>query len=176
MDNMDFGLAIRHMYPNIDQSQYELIARQDGSVKIARWDPKDIPQPSETDVENFWNGTGMLDYFKTQKKAELSVKCNEAICGGFTSNALGAPHTYPSDEEAQRNFHSELDRIRLDSTYTTIYFKTFDAGYLAHTVDQFTKVFLDGHTYGRQQIAHLNDLKAQVDAATTVSTVNAITW
>lgn len=173
---MDFGLALRTMYPNINPSQYELIAQPDGSVKITRWDDATTPQPTETDVENFWNGTGMLNYFKTQKKAELSVKCNEAICGGFTSNALGAPHTYPSDEEAQRNFHSELDRIRLDSTYTTIYFKTFDAGYLAHTVDQFTKVFLDGHTYGRQQIAHLNDLKAKVDAAQTPEDLATITW
>jgi hypothetical protein len=111
-----------------------------------------------------------------QKKAELSTQCKAAIIGGFTSLALGVAHTYPSDEEAQRNFHSELDRIKLDPTYTEIYFKTMDAGYLPHTVDQFTQVFIEGHTFGRQQIAHLNDLKSQVDAAKTLAEIDAITW
>jgi hypothetical protein len=113
---------------------------------------------------------------KAAKKKELSEKCNEAICGGFTSSALGTTHTYPSDEEAQRNFHSELDRIRLDPTYTTIYFKTFDAGYLPHTVDQFTKVFLDGHTAGRQQVAKLNQLKSDIDKVTDPNNLGVFVW
>lgn len=110
------------------------------------------------------------------KKDELSALCNQAIVGGFTSSALGATHTYPSDEEAQRNFHSELDRIRLDSTYTTIYFKTFDAGYLPHTVAQFTKVFLDGHTAGRSQIAKLNQLKSDIDKVTDPNNLDVFVW
>jgi hypothetical protein len=132
-----------------------------------------------------WDGTEWVEGLSTDEilvplkkavKDSLSAKCNEAICGGFPSSALGVEHTYPSDEEAQRNFHSELDRIRLDSTYTTIYFKTFDAGYLPHTVDQFTKVFLDGHAAGRSQIAKLNQLKADVDKVTDPNDFVAIKW
>lgn len=122
--------------------------------------------------------TVSLDDLKTRKKSELSTKCNEAICGGFPSSALGVQHTYPSDEEAQRNFHSELDRINLDPTYTTILFKTLDAGYLSHTVAQFKQVFIDGHTFGREQVTHLNDLKSKVDdpSVTTPTQLDAITW
>lgn len=124
-----------------------------------------------------WKTTAdLLTEAKQIKKAVLSSQCNEAIKAGFASSVLGSAHTYPSDEEAQRNFHSELDRINLDSTYTEIYFKTLDSGYMAHTIDQFKQVFVDGHTFGRSQIAHLNDLKAQVDAATTKDEVEAIQW
>lgn len=125
---------------------------------------------------NWKTADDLLSEAKQIKKAQLSTQCNQAITAGFTSSALGTEHTYPSDDEAQRNFHSELDRINLDSTYTTIYFKTFDSGYMAHTIDQFKQVFIDGHTSGRSQIAKLNQLKADVDKATTPDEVVQIEW
>lgn len=174
---MDFGLALMQMYPSINKTQFELIAHPDGMVEITRWDPIDIAQPTEQQVVDYWNSSiGSLNYFKQRKKNILSQQCNGTITSGFPSSALGTSHTYPSDDEDQRNFHSEIDRLNLDTSYTTIYFKTLDAGYLAHTVDQFKQVFIDGHTYGRQQIAKLNDLKSQVDLASSEAELDAITW
>lgn len=172
---MDYGLTLSIMYPNINKSQYEIMQTADGTIQITRWDPTDVPKPSDSDVVNYWN-TQMMDYFRSQKKAELSQQCNQAIIAGFSSSALGVAHTYPSDEEAQRNFHSELDRLNYDPNYTASSFKTLDAGYLSHTKAQLIQVFVDGHTYGRQQIAHLNTLKSQIDAAQTQTDLNAITW
>jgi hypothetical protein len=113
---------------------------------------------------------------KAKKKSVLSQKCNQVITGGFPSSALGTTYTYPSDDEAQRNFNTIMNRFLVDTSFTSANFKTLNVGYQPHTKAQFYQVFMDGHNYGAQQIAHLNDLKAQVDAATTVSAVNAITW
>lgn len=123
---------------------------------------------------------------KQRKKDELSQKCNQSIISGFTSSALGVSHTYPSDEEAQRNFNSEINKFLIDSTYTISEFKTIDSGYLAHTKDQLFQVFSDGHSFKINQLSRLNTLKSQVDAinystdpttqATNESNLNAITW
>lgn len=120
--------------------------------------------------------TVSLDDLKARKKAELSAKCNETICGGFSSSALGAAHTYPSDGEAQRNFHSELDRLQYDPSYTVSNFKTLDAGYLPHTQAQLVQVFIDGHKFGRDQIGKLNQLKSDIDTALTVPDLDNIIW
>lgn len=125
---------------------------------------------------NWTSATDLFNAAKQRKKDELSQKCNEVISSGFPSSALGVQHTYPSDEEAQRNFNTIMNRFLIDSTFTNVNFKTLDAGYQSHTKAQFYQVFTDGHNYGEQQIVHLNDLKTQVDAATTIDAVNAITW
>jgi hypothetical protein len=176
---MNFGLALLQMFPNVNPSQYELMMQSDGTVKITQWNVPGTPQPAEADVENFWN-TGMMPYFRTQKKEQLSQQCGQVIIGGFTSNALGTAHTYPSDDEAQRNFNSEMHMFNIDPNYTSL-FKTLDAGYLPHTKAQLLQVFSDGHTFKVNQLARLNGplpngLKAQVDEANTIDQINAIVW
>lgn len=129
---------------------------------------------------NWKTSDEILTEVRQNKKDELSKKCNEAIISGFTSSALGTVHTYPSDEEAQRNFNSELHMFNIDPNYTSL-FKTLDAGYLSHTKSQLLQVFSDGHIFKVNQLSRLNGplpngLKAKVDAAITVDDVNAITW
>jgi hypothetical protein len=117
-----------------------------------------------------------LDEAKQKKKDDLSVQCNLAIEGNFTSSALGTVHTYPSDGEAQTNFNTECHRFLIDPTYTSCMFKTIDAGYLPHNRDQFFKVFADGHDAGVMQLAKLNKLKSDVDAVTSNPQLDTITW
>lgn len=173
---MNFGLAFTQMYPNIQPSQYELMMQSDGSVKITQWNVTGTPQPNETDVINWWNSTGELTYTKNQKKAQLSASFDATMANGFSSSALGVSHTYPSDLQAMIFFNATFNRFNNDSTFTSVNQKTLDAGYLAHTKAQFTQVFNDGHEFGVTQDTKLANLKAQVDAATTVDAINAITW
>lgn len=125
---------------------------------------------------NWVSSDDLLITAKQAKKEELSRKCNLAIIGGFPSSALGTAHTYPSDEEAQRNFNSEINKFLIDSTYTTSQFKTLDAGYLAHTKDQLFQVFSDGHNFKLSQLVRLNGKKADCDTAQTQPELDAITW
>lgn len=172
---MNFGLALSQMYPNITPSQYELMMRSDGSVKITRWDPTNVQQPTEDEVISYWN-TNEIVYLRGQKKNELSVKCDGALAGGFTSSALGVAHTYPSHDKAQQNFNTEMQRFLSDATYTSCKFFTEDAGYLEHTKDQFFKAFADGHDFGNAQWDKLFNLYTQVDAAQSQTDLDAITW
>lgn len=117
-----------------------------------------------------------LDSLKSQKKAQLGASFDATMAGGFTSSALGVAHTYPSDLQAMIFFNATMNRFNNDSTFTSVDQKTLDAGYLTHTKAQFIQVFNDGHAFGVMQDTKLANLKAQADAATTVSAVNAITW
>ena len=134
-----------------------------------------------------WNGTQWVDaqpltdaqilqQAQNAKIAELSAKCDAAIVGGFPSSALGVAHTYPSDKDAQSYLGDAIKRMELDSTVTNVNFKTLDAGFLAHTLPQLQQVFKDGFDFGQAQITKYNQLKTQVEAATTVDGVNAIVW
>lgn len=174
---MDFGLALMQMHPDVHPSDYELMQMADGTIKITRWDRSDIPQPLESDIENYWNNS-MLPYWRSKKKADLQEKCNEALVGGFTSSALGTVHTYPSHAQAQANFNTELNRFLTDPTYTSCKFYTEDAGFLVHTKDQLTQAFHDGHDFGNAQWAHLFDLFTKVDdpTVTTQTQLDGITW
>jgi hypothetical protein len=124
---------------------------------------------SETDAT-------LLQYAKDAKKAELNKKCDLTIMGGFTSSALGAPHTYSSVLTDEIWYNATKNRFDIDATFTSVDWKTIDAGYLTHTKAQFQQVFIDGHAYGNNQIAKLNNLKAQVDSATTQTDVEGIVW
>jgi hypothetical protein len=124
---------------------------------------------SETDAT-------LLQYVKDAKKAELNMKCDLTIMGGFTSSALGVEHTYQSLLVDEVWLNATINRFAIDPNFTTVNYKTIDSGYLLHTKDQFNQVFIAGHSFGDSQIAKLNSLKAQVDSATDKAGVDAVTW
>lgn len=154
-------------------------------------DPNNIP--SDVIIPNWqpplikpkWNGSSwiegetqenILSELKKNKLAELDNKCNATIMGGFQSSALGAAHTYQSLIIDEIWFNSTLHRFAIDPNFTSVQYKTVDAGYLPHTKEQFIQVFVDGHSFGDSQIAKLNNLKTQVDAVQSQADLDAITW
>jgi hypothetical protein len=173
---MEYFYTIKQMFPNVNTDNIEIVVYPDETWKITKWDLPD-QQPTNEEVEAYWNANQLeiLDS-KSKKKSVLSEQCNTAIVSGFKSSALGVEHTYPSDMEAQANFNTIMNRFIIDSNFTSVAFKTLDAGYLSHTKGQFFQVFEDGHNYGAQQIQHLNELKVQVDSAQTQADLDAITW
>lgn len=172
---MDYGLALKQKYPNIDKSQYELMVDAAGNFSITKWNVAGTPKPSITDLENYYN-TNMLDYFKTQKKSELQAQRDTAVYSGFTSSALGTSHQYLSDPTSMAYYMATMLRFTNDPTFSSINWWTIDAGYLAHTKAQFIQLFNDAHQFGLDQDEQLAKLNADVDAAKTPDAINAITW
>lgn len=162
------------MFPTATDNDFLVVVDGVGNWSITEWK---LPEqkPSNTDVENYWN-TNMMDYYKPLKKSELDNQCDLAIMGGFTSSVLGEPHQYQSMVIDEIWFNSTINRFSVDPNFTTVNYKTIDAGYLPHTKEQFFRVFIDGHNYGDSQISKLNGLKAQVEAATTKEELDAIEW
>lgn len=117
----------------------------------------------------------LLD-MKNMRINDLNTKCNQTILSGFTSYALGEPHQYDFDEEAQRNFNGTLTMLTVDPTISTIVWKTVDAGPLPHTKDQFIQLCKDGFAFKQNMISKYWLLKTKVQQATTIDEVNAITW
>ncbi len=117
-----------------------------------------------------------LDTLKDAKKNQLDYLCNLAIISGFESDALGEVHLYPADEEAQRNLGFAIKRLEIEPELGSVGFKTLDAGYLNHTLEQLNHVFKDGFDKGQALIIKYNQLKAQVYAAETSIEVDSINW
>lgn len=95
----------------------------------------------------------------------------------FQSNATGTLKTYPVDAEAQDNLRDLQNRLIADSNKNSFYFKTIEDGTLInHTRTQFLQLMEDAETFKVQQTQHYDSKVASVNAATDVTTVEAIIW
>lgn len=114
---------------------------------------------------------------RQSKIAELKAAVEKAIKSGFSSSALGAPHTYDSEQH-------NIDWIQaavLSATKTQI---TCDDGTDAaksktpreHTVAQCKQVLTDGMAKLLTRKTRFRTLREQVNAAADVAAVNAIKW
>lgn len=144
-----------------------------------------VPDPPEGLHEPKWDGEqwieGLLqsDLLAGQKQTkidELNAVCNAFILSGFTSSALGDPHDYDFDYEAQINLAGMMNAISAGIAPATITWKTKNAGSIDHDHAQFTQLYADGLTFKNTQIGKYWILKAQVQAATTEAEIDAIVW
>jgi len=121
---------------------------------------------SQTFVDN-------LAAFKTSQIKMLNTSCGAAIVGGFTSSALGlGAYTYASDPIQQSNILScaAVGGLLACCPPGGSWSKT------AHTPTQATQVLTDFSTMRDTNRTKLDTLTAEVNAATTVAAVQAITW
>ena len=178
------------------------VLNADGTVKTpavpSYYDVSGLPTPnievSEADwqvaIDNNYNyvdaTTNTLSYkdfrtlaeLKTSKTNEINSACSKAITSGFTSSALGTPHTYQSEQTDQLNL------IGVVTAGTDDYFKcgVTDANgnitwnYELHTIVQLQQVLADGKAHKQALLQKANTLKVQVASATTVAKVKAIVW
>lgn len=124
----------------------------------------------------------LLDSAKKAKMDELYSTCGEVIISGFMSNALGAPHLYPTKQTDQLN----LTALVTLSMYPGVpqdwqeRFWCKDANDVwdmrLHNGEQIRQVGADVSLGIKMSIKHKADLEALVQAATTVEEVNAISW
>lgn len=119
---------------------------------------------------------------QTEQQSALALNCQTAIVSGFTSSALGAPHTYPSTLTDQQNLSSAATTTMLPNLpkdWSIAIWCADESGVwakTAHTAEQVQQVALDCHTFIEAQRDKYNDLLTKVSKATKVSTVKKIVW
>lgn len=138
--------------------QMEVLQTEDGGLKADSADP-----------------AVRLVASKESKLAELNSACNAAILAGFESSALGAPHFYDFDYEAQINLAGMLNAIANAMITGSISWKASGVP-TDHTIDQFKQLYADGLAFKNAQIQRYWALKAQVNAAATIAEVEAVVW
>ena len=105
--------------------------------------------------------------------ALLRSGCQAAITGGFTSSALGSAYNYPSDPTTQANINSAAGNSSGGSLWCE------SGGVWAmkpHTQSQAQAVLAAFVAWLNSCQSQLATLTGEVQAATTVSAVQAITW
>jgi hypothetical protein len=100
------------------------------------------------------------------KISELNAACNAAILAGFTSDALGEPHTYSFDQEAQTNLGGMYSAI-LGGLVTTSQNWRASGVPVPHTVDQLKTLFAHGLYHKNANIGRYQYLEALVLAGET---------
>ena len=127
-----------------------------------------IPLPNESEI---------LESKKIIKLNEINTACDNAIIGGFNSEALGAKHFYYSTIAEQSTLNS-LVAIGIDNKFKAQKVNAdeslADRVQYLHTVEQLKGVLVDGATHIGTVIAKKDELEALIAGATTIEEVEAI--
>lgn len=120
-----------------------------------------------------------LETSKQNKLIELQQKCQEVINSGFTHVFDGVEYWFSLDMEAQQNFTSSYqimkDGLVQEITWTVKVNKEYSR--LAITLPMMEELAIAIMTHKTNNIAKFRDfLTPQVNAATTLEEVKAITW
>lgn len=116
------------------------------------------------------------------KVASLTAACAAEIVGGYTSSALGAPHTYPSKPTDQTNMlGSVLASLlpSLPSDWTTPFWCADAAGvwsFAIHTATQIQTAGADGKAAVASAQTKLATLSVQVGAAKSQADLDKLAW
>jgi hypothetical protein len=123
-----------------------------------------------------------LSQIQAERVATLRVACATAITGGYTSSALGTPHTYPNGATDQVNMLGSVAASllpNLPAGWVTQFWCEDAAGawaYQAHTAEQIQQAGADGKAWVTTCQIKLATLVGAVNAATDSAGVEAVTW
>lgn len=120
----------------------------------------------------------LLQKVKNRKIQELETAYNQTIVADFTDTGTG--FTFGSQLDDLLNFTMQAtDIVYCPEDYptgTTIYWRTKSNGIQPLTLDQFKGVCKSLRQHLRGSVQKLWNLENQVNQATTVDAVRAITW
>lgn len=114
--------------------------------------------------------------------ALLSAACRAEIVAGFTSSALGTAHFYPSKFTDQQNLTASIVASLMPGVapgWVTPFWCADSTGawaYTSHTATQIQQVGQDGKAAILAALVKNGTLADQVNAATTIAAVQAVTW
>ncbi|MCA1025794.1 hypothetical protein LCM23_06790 [Cytobacillus kochii] len=114
-----------------------------------------------------------LERAKSGKNSKLKKACEESILAGFSS-ANG--HFYRTNRDDQTNMIGQKDILNSDESISTVQWKTEDAGYIAHTREEWLKVYNEAFMHKQKQLFKYDSLKSQVLSATTQEELDSINW
>lgn len=132
--------------------------------------PHVVAQPSEDQV---------LTEAKALRAALVSAACGAFIMRGFRSSALGAAHDYPSLDVDQRNLQSAVSAsIGAAERWKTLIWCSDGAAWALaeHTAAEVQAVNADWVDFRVAAQRRYADMVANINAATTISAVQAISW
>jgi len=147
--------------------------------------------PASEEVSEGWSYDGVgfnppqspsLELLREEAIATLTVACVAAMVGGYTSNALGSGHLYPSKINDQINMMGSVtDSLLPDlpADWTTPFWCADEAGVWAfrpHSAEQIQTAGARGKQLIVDCQTRLGELSAEVAAAATVEAVQAIVW
>lgn len=116
-----------------------------------------------------------LENAQIYQKRLLSNTCQNAICRGFKSSALGASNLYASGATDQRNIVQSAQSTK--GGLVSLYNLTANAWERsAHTQAQAQQVLEDFVTFRDTCRTQLSTLEAQITAATTIDDIKTIVW
>lgn len=118
--------------------------------------------------------TQLLAPVQQAQIATIKAACQAQIVGGFSSSALGSAYNYPSDSVTQQNIQSAAQ----SGTSCGIWCENSSGvwAFMTHTPTELTKLFSDMATFIQTQQQKYATLSNNISAATTISSVQAITW
>jgi hypothetical protein len=122
-----------------------------------------------------------LDQVKAAKLAEISTACAAEIVGGFSSSALGASHTYPSQATDQSNLMAAvLSSLSAPAEgWETPVWCVDSSGsgtYRMHTATQVQAVGNDSLSARNAALAKKAALEVRISQAVIVEQVQAASW
>ncbi len=110
----------------------------------------------------------------------LTAACAEAITGGFTSSALGSPHTYGSSATDQANMTASAVAALAGAATWKAQEWCADGngawGFVAHDAKQIIQVHTDMTTMIAAARTRLAQLKADVAKESSIEGVKAVSW
>lgn len=128
------------------------------------------------------NESDQLAQVKTAAVTRLTADCAAAIVGGYSSDALGGTHRYPSGMTDQINMMGSVtDSLLpgLPADWSTPFWCADEAGdwaFRPHSADQIQAAGASGKQHILNCQTRLGGLSADVAAAATVEDVQAIVW
>ncbi|OEC43904.1 phage tail protein [Pseudomonas sp. 1D4] len=138
-----------------------------------------VPRPGQVWRDGEWvdDTPATLARLYAERTKEINAACEADITGGFWSEALGEPHSYGSDLEAQLNLTGAILR-GLDMPYACQDEQGAKA-FRLHTAAQLRQVGDDFTLYKLKLLQRAHELKQQLDlalAAGDVEAMQAISW
>lgn len=115
------------------------------------------------------------------KSSEISTACEQFIVAGFTSNALGTVHTYPSNRDDQLNLSGTVQRSMMlgvlpTDTFAFLCKNASVWAYAMHTPAQIQQVGKDAYAHILNARVKNATLQAQIASATTQLQLDSVTW
>ena len=144
-----------------------------------------LNQPKEFDKWNSTTWEADIDSIKTSKLSSINITCKKAIISGFKSSSLQDEYLYQSDRDDQLNLMglvaNGIDNFLKCGLATIILENTIEKevitwDYKLHTIAQLKQVLGDGAKYKLDLLTKANNLKNQVQNATTVNELDGINW
>lgn len=133
------------------------------------------------DAGGNWRTSGIAEA-REAKLAVLSSACEAAIIGGFTSDALGAAHSYPSGITDQINLMGSVTDSLVpglpDAWQTPFWVMDGDGvwSWKMHSATQIQQAGRDGKAHVVHCQTLLAELTVAIQSAQTEDEVDGITW